>query len=85
MEQLDFILAKMDKIESKLDDILVQTTKTNGRVNQLEQTVDVIEGDVFELNKYKDYQKGKAKGIWMVVGGLGTVIGIIIEYYLTKK
>lgn len=92
MEQLDFIIskidrieAKMDKTDTKLDDILVQATKTNGRVTQLEKTTDVIEGDVFKLNEFKNQSQGRERGVVMVSTFLGAIIGFIVQYFLSKK
>lgn len=71
MDQLQFILDRLEaidnKFDEKLDKILIQTTKTNGRVDGLES-----------------WKKGIQKFSWWIIGILASILLLFIEQKLNK-
>lgn len=69
--------AHREHTETQLSNILQQTTKTNGRVGE-------VENQVSKLNSWKD----RAGGIWFAVlifaSSIGVVGGIIATVYAAK-
>ena len=81
-EQLNFIIDRLEaidqKYDSKLDRILEQTTKTNGRVTNLEADRAKLE------TLYNAHNSNKAVGkvLWAAACVIGTVIGFLAERFI---
>lgn len=80
------------RMESKLDGILVQTTKTNGRVNSLERSLgDVDEGltkcvDIVDAHaKIHNTNAGSLKVVLWLIGGLGTIALALFAWWLSQN
>ena len=88
MEQLEYIIERLESIDGKydekLDKILFQTTKTNGRVTSLEEKFKSIETHVDTLRESKDMNKGRDKAIYFFVGAAITVALSLLTIYLKK-
>ena len=88
MEDLKYLMERLEKIETKhdkkLDAILIQTTKTNGRVTSLEETVKEHHGKIEQHTQNMNQTIGRDKTLLVVAGAIGTLIGIIVSYFLSK-
>lgn len=88
MEELTYLFERLEKIDEKfdkkLDRILEQTTKTNGRVNALEERVNDHGEKIEEHANTITYSKGAVKIIWIVVGSIGTIGGMLVAYLINK-
>ena len=71
MDNIQFVLDRLEAIDKKFDDkldaILIQTTKTNGRVSSLE-----------------DWRKHIGKIVWSIIGVVATIVGFYIEKQINK-
>ena len=88
MEQLQYIIDRIDKMDAKYDDkldkILYQTTKTNGRVTNLENKLLPIEKDVTELKEHKNITAGRDKTLWVLLLAAGAIISLVLEHFISK-
>jgi ElaB/YqjD/DUF883 family membrane-anchored ribosome-binding protein len=68
----------MEYQNEKLEQILDQTTKTNGRVSKVEEEVE-------DLQKWKiksDNSQGLNKWwITAIIAGIGFIAGLLVEYF----
>ena len=86
MSDLNYILQRLEaidtKFDEKLDKILVQTTKTNGRVNALEDKMTSVFKEVEDLKEHKNLNKGRDKVLYLIVGGVGALALALMAIYL---
>jgi len=79
------ILARLVRMEDKIEKILIQTTKTNGRVEALEDKTDNHDGKLHTLIDSGNVTKGRDKVIWVVISAVCTVALILFGWYLNKN
>jgi tetrahydromethanopterin S-methyltransferase subunit B len=88
MDQIQYLIERLDKFEQrsdeKMDQILVQTTKTNGRVNVLEKTVEHHNTKIDTQEDTMNYNKGRERVWWIVIGAAGAVGAMLIQYFINK-
>ena len=86
MSDLNYILQRLEaidtKFDEKLDKILVQTTKTNGRINALEDKMTSVFKEVEDLKEHKNLNKGRDKVLYVIVGGVGALALALMAIYL---
>lgn len=74
-----------NKYDEKLDKILIQTTKTNGRVNGHDMDIKKISTDVEVLKTVRSETKGRDRTVWVVLVCIATLAGFLFQYYLSTK
>lgn len=72
-------------IRNRLDEILIQTTRTNGRVSELEKKVKDAEDNIKGLISIKDETKGRDKVLYILLVVIGTVLGFFAQHLITKS
>lgn len=82
MEQ--YIVDRMETIDGKLDAILIQTTKTNGRVTSHDKDIWELKSDVKELLQSKHETSGRDKVIYILLGVVGTMVITVISLWFSK-
>lgn len=92
MEQYNYILQRLDEQKEMLSNILVQTTKTNGRVVGLERRMTTQEDHsekqkiaIDSLNEIKNITKGRDTVIWAIVICIAGICGFVIQHYISLK
>ncbi len=73
---------RMDRQDNLLREILVQATKTNGRVNSLESKCKTFEDDINDLTEKSNVKKGQDNVIWKILVAAGSIAAIFIAFYL---
>ena len=89
MEQgLSYVIERLEAIDKrfdeKLDKILVQTTKTNGRVTSLEGRFEKTENHVEILKENKNVNRGRDRVIYIILGAVGMMMLSLAAIYLKK-
>lgn len=90
MEQIQYLIERLDKLDEKFDDKLtailaeatetkIQTTKTNGRVNNLDRLSDSYGKDIEAIKKVIGFNKGRD---YVVIAIIGLVMGFMVSYIL---
>ena len=73
---LEQIISRLDQIEEYNREILVQTTKTNGSVQQLKDTVYGTENNDGLLKRVDlhEHWLSRVKGIWIAITFIGAML-----------
>lgn len=77
-------MTDLEYIREKIDKILVQVTKTNGRVNNLEESHDDLRKDVDSLKEHQNQTKGRDNTLRYVMIGVATIVGYFIAHFISK-
>jgi hypothetical protein len=79
-----YVIDSLNQIKVAQEKTLIQTTKTNGRVSALEDYKEKEEKRVDELVADSNKTKGRDKVLLFIALSIGTIIGFIIQDFLTK-
>jgi hypothetical protein len=75
---LALLKQSMEYQNEKLEQILDQTTKTNGRVSKVEEEVEELQKWKIESNTSKGLNKW---WVGVILTGIGFLIGVAVEYF----
>ena len=81
-DNFKYILHKLDNIAEDITEIKVETKLTNGKVLRLDKELPILQDEVKKLQEANQIEKGKAKIINMIIGGVGAATFFIIEQAL---
>lgn len=77
-------MTDIEFIREKLEQILVQTTKTNGKVYQLQEDMRNAEKNINDLIATRNETKGRDKVLYVLLVAIGTVLGFFMQHIITK-
>ena len=84
MEQLEYLVKRIDQFENKLDKILEQTTKTNGQVTVLKSEMIDVQQKVSKVEEVTNVNKGRDTTLWVLGCAVGAIITLIIGHFISK-
>jgi hypothetical protein len=84
MTEVDRLYDLLKSIDTKVDSIAIQTTKTNGRVTTLEKTVDKHDIVVQSLSDATHYNKGRDYTIYTGLILVGSIVGYVVQHFILK-
>jgi hypothetical protein len=84
MDFEQYVIDALGEIKEKQELMLIQVTKTNGRVTSLEEFKIKQEVQVNELVAESNKAKGRDKILWATICIGGTVAGFLIEHWISK-
>lgn len=79
-----YVIDTLREIKEDQTKVLVQTTKTNGRVNGLEAWQRSADKDISDLKNLSNENKGRDKTLLFIIGGIGAILGMFIEHFFLK-
>jgi hypothetical protein len=85
METTDLLIQLLKETNEKLDKVLVQTTKTNGRVNAIEEWKESVDESVNELRDKSNVNKGRDGVVWYIILAAAAIIWYVAQNSLTLK
>ena len=84
MEQLEYLVKRIDQFENKLDKILEQTTKTNGQVTVLKSEMIDVQQKISKVEEVTNVNKGRDTTLWVIGCAVGAIITLIIGHFISK-
>ena len=95
MEQLEYLVKRIDQFErkldkidekydSKLDKILYQTTKTNGQDTNLKAEMLEVQQKTEKREELANVNKGRDATLWIVGCAIGTIITLVVGHFISK-
>ena len=79
-----YVIDTLNAIKEDQTKVLVQTTKTNGRVISLEAWKQGADKDISDLKNLTNENKGRDKTLLFIIGGGGAILGMVIEHFVFK-
>lgn len=84
MDFEQYVIDALGEIKEKQELMLIQTTKTNGRVSNLEDWKEKNESQINDLVAESNKAKGRDKVLWATICICGTLVGFLIEHWISK-
>lgn len=84
MDFEQYVINSLNEIKAAQEKTLIQTTKTNGRVDALEDFKEKASKDIDKIMETQNQNKGRDKILFVVALVIGTVAGFIIQDFITK-
>lgn len=84
MDFEQYVINTLNEIKVAQEKTLIQTTKTNGRVNALEDWKENAQSEITQLTADANKIKGRDKVLLFVAVAAGTILGFIIQDFVTK-